>query len=105
MKIRDNDFRLRANRFERHESTELPNGKKLYRITRETREWVWLRWVGYSIQMRGLSLRVDRQTFRSNWLGLPRKDGLDEQLFFRREISSPNTEGLASTAGSEPSKL
>jgi hypothetical protein len=84
------DFRKRENRFESHKHDKLPDGRKLFRITRQTREFVWLRWVCYGTEKRGLSMRVASQDFRTGWLGVLKKDGLDEQLYFRRKDSSPN---------------
>lgn len=57
---------------------------KLFRITRNTRQHVWLRWVAYSTQRRGLSMQMTWADFHSAYLPHPKKDGLDEQLFFKR---------------------
>jgi hypothetical protein len=35
-------------------------------------------------------MRVTSQDFQAGWLGVLKKDGLDEQLYFRRKVSSPN---------------
>lgn len=71
--------------------TPLPDGQRLFRVTRQTREFVWLRWVAYGTEMRGLSMRVPSEEFRTGWLSVLKKDGLDGQLFFRR-TSSQNAE-------------
>lgn len=57
---------------------------KLFRITRQTRIFVWVRWEGYGIQRRGLSRRIPTAEFRKEWSPFPRKDSIAEPLLFFR---------------------
>lgn len=57
---------------------------KLYRVTRSTKQYVWLRWNGYGSQQRGLSSRITQQDFKRDWLLCAKRDGLDPSLYFKR---------------------
>ena len=57
---------------------------KLYRMTRHTRQFVWLRWNGYEMQMRGLSMRMTWRDFNDKYLPYPRNNAFDERFYFRR---------------------
>jgi len=66
------------------EPTKMVLGKrKLYRVTRKTKAWVWLRWEAFGCQRRGLSMRVSRSAFDRDWLPAAKRDGLDADLYFR----------------------
>jgi hypothetical protein len=59
---------------------------KLFRVTRATRVFVWVRWISYGMTRRGLSVRYSRQDFKRLFLPVAKQDGLDEQFYFRRTL-------------------
>lgn len=59
------------------------NPVRMYRVTRRTREYVWLRNSVYGpIVPRGMSRRMTVQDFNQNYLPMPQQDA--RRLYFRR---------------------
>jgi len=70
------------------EPTKMVLGKrKLYRVTRGTKDWVWLKWNSFGHHKPGLSIRVSRRDFHRCWVMAAKRDGLDVDLYFRTTLA------------------
>lgn len=47
--------------------------RKRYRLTRVTKEFVWVRWEAYGHERRGLSIRIPAAEFQRDWVLLPNR--------------------------------
>jgi hypothetical protein len=45
--------------------------QKRYRLTRVSKEFVWVRWEAYGHERRGLSIKIPMSDFQRDWVRLP----------------------------------
>jgi len=47
--------------------------RKLHRLMRVSKEYVWIRWEAYGHERRGLSIKIPISEFRRDWVRLPNR--------------------------------